>query len=376
MAGENCDDAIEIKCVGSCWSGVEPPPITEKPGRVSIADACVCECEAKFGGESFRAMGDFGGRGANHAEGWNFVERAAKVCVQRDFECGDREFIDAQRAEERIAADAVDEFAFAGDDAGLWTAEKFVAAEADNVDAGVGAGARDWLIDSAGGKIGEAAGAEVLVDGDVQAAAERCDLVESGPLGEAGDAEIRRVDAEEEARALVEGAFVIADARAIRGAHFAQDGAAFGHDVWNAEAVADFDQLAAGDDDFGIFRERIQDEENGGGVVVDDDRGLRANELRQQAGGVNVALAALASFDVVFEIRIVSGGGGNRSRCSGGEWGAAKICMQDYTCGVDDVGERGREEEFDVFYDARLDGGGIQCGGEIARARGVRGVRG
>src|ERR1700719_1386666 len=29
-------DKIEIKCVGSCWSGVEPPPMTEKPGRVSI----------------------------------------------------------------------------------------------------------------------------------------------------------------------------------------------------------------------------------------------------------------------------------------------------------------------------------------------------
>ena len=337
MAGENCGDEIEIKCVGSCWSGVEPPPITEKPGRVSIATLCVCECVAKFGGESFRAMGDFVRRRANHAECGNFVERAAEVCVERDFESGDRELIHAQGAEERIAADAFDEFAFAGDDAGLWAAEKFVAAETDDVDAGVGAGAGDWLIDSAGGEIGEAAGAEVLVDGDVQAAAERGDLVESGPLGEAGDAEIRRVDAEEEARAFVEGAFVIADARAIRGAHFAQDGAAFGHDVGDAEAVADFDQLAAGDDDLGIFREGVQDEENGGGVVVDDNRGFRADELRQQAGGVNVALAALASFDIVFEIRIVSGGGGNRSRCGGGERGAAKICMQDYTCGVDDV---------------------------------------
>ena len=89
--------------------------------------------------------------------------------------------------------------------------------------------------------------------------------------------------------------------------------------------------------DLGIFREGVQDEENGGGVVVDDNRGFRADELRQQAGGVNVALAALAAFDIVFEIRIVSGGGGNRGRCRGGEWGAAKICMQDYAGGVDDV---------------------------------------
>ena len=125
-----------------------------------------------------------------------------------------------------------------------------------------------------------------------------------------------------------------------------------------------------------FFARRVEDEKNGGGVVVDDNGGFGADELREQAGGVNVALAALASFDVVFEIRIVSGGGGNRSGGGGGERGAAKICVQDYTGGVDDVGERGREEEFDVFHDARLDGGGIQGGGEIARVRGVRGVRG
>jgi hypothetical protein len=47
--------------------------------------------------------------------------------------------------------------------------------------------------------------------------------------------------------------------------------------------------------------------------------------------------------------------------------------MQHYTCGVDDMGERGGEEEFDVFYDARLDGGGIERGGKVARVRGVRG---
>ncbi len=328
---------IEIKCVGSCWSGVEPPPITEKPGRVSIVTLAFASARRSLAARASARWAISSAVRANHAECWNFVERAAKICVERDFESGDRELVHTQGAEQRIAADAFDEFALAGDDAGLWAAEKFVAAEADDVNAGIGAGAGDWLVDSAGGEIGEAAGAEILVDGDVQAAAECGDLVESGPLGEAGDAEIRRMDAEEQARAFVEGAFVIADARAIRGAHFAEDGAAFGHDVGDAEAVADFDQLAAGDDHLGIFRESIQDEENGGGVVVDDNRGFRADELRQQAGGVNVALAALAAFDVVFEIRIVSGGGGNRSRRGGGERRAAKICMQDYTGGVDDV---------------------------------------
>ena len=153
--------------------GLNRRRLRRSPDAFRLRRLRVCECVAKFGGESFCALGDFVRRRANHAQCGNFVERAAKVCVERDFESGDRELVHAQRAEERIAADAFDEFAFAGDDAGLRAAEQFVAAEADDVDAGVAAGARDRLIDSAGGEIGEAAGAEILVDGNVQAAAER-----------------------------------------------------------------------------------------------------------------------------------------------------------------------------------------------------------
>ena len=95
---------------------------------------------------------------------------------------------------------------------------------------------------------------------------------------------------------------VIAQAGAVGGADFAEQRAAFGHDVWNAEAIADFDQLAAGDDDFGAFGERVEDEKNGSGVVVDDDGGFGADQFGEQAGGVDVAFAACAARDIVFEI--------------------------------------------------------------------------
>ena len=49
------------------------------------------------------------------------------------------------------------------------------------------------------------------------------------------------MDAKNEACGLVDGAFVVCEAGAICGADFAENGSAFGHDVWNAEAVADFD---------------------------------------------------------------------------------------------------------------------------------------
>ena len=73
---------------------------------------------------------------------------------------------------------------------------------------------------------------------------------------------------------MVDGAFVVGDAGAVGGADFAKGGAAFGHDLGDAETVADFNQLAAGDDDFAAFGERGQDEQNGRGAIVDDDGGF------------------------------------------------------------------------------------------------------
>lgn len=100
----------------------------------------------------------------------------------------------------------------------------------------------------------------------------------------------------------IDGALVIGDARAIGGADFSQARAARGHYVGDAKAVADFDEFAAGDDDFGVFGECIEHEKNGGGVVVHNDGGFRAGDFREQAVGVRVALAARAGGDVVFEI--------------------------------------------------------------------------
>jgi len=108
--------------------------------------------------------------------------------------------------------------------------------------------------------------------------------------------------AEEEAGVIGDGALVVAQAGAIGGADFAEDRAAFGHDVWNAETVANFDQLAAGDDDFGGFRKSIEDEKYGGGVVVDNDGGFGADHFREKAASVNVAFAAFTACRVVFEI--------------------------------------------------------------------------
>ena len=113
--------------------------------------------------------------------------------------------------------------------------------------------------------------------------------------------------AEEQARFFVDRAFVVAQARTIGGADLAKNCATFRHDVRDAEAIADFDQFAAGDYYFGGFGESVEDQENCGGVVVHDDGGFGSDEVSEQARGVDIALAALAARNIVFEIGIMSG---------------------------------------------------------------------
>ena len=160
-----------------------------------------------------------------------------------------------------------------------------------------------------------------------------------GLLGEAGDFEVRAMHAEQEARAVVDGALVVGDARAVGGADFAQRGLRLRHHVGNAERAADFDQFAAGDDDFAAFGQRVQGEQNGGGVVVDDDGRERCAgaslgwqpgpahmivEIASGTGGhVDVAFSAFAGCQIEFEIGI----GAPRSRgCDRGRrWRAARV---------------------------------------------------
>src|ERR1041385_3626993 len=74
----------------------------------------------------------------------NLIERCRKHCDCRRsavarmlFKCGlqscEPELVRAQGAIERIAAHALDQFSPAHDQAGLWSAQQFVAAERDDV---------------------------------------------------------------------------------------------------------------------------------------------------------------------------------------------------------------------------------------------------
>ena len=61
------------------------------------------------------------------------------------------------------------------------------------------------------------------------------------------------------------------------------------HDVGDPELTTDLDELAARDDDLAAVGERLERQEDGGGVVVDDERVLRAGEAGEQPLHVTVA---------------------------------------------------------------------------------------
>src|SRR4030065_616834 len=79
----------------------------------------------------------------------------------------------------------------------------------------------------------------------------------------------------------------------VRRPPLAQDGAAPQHDVGDPELAADLDQLAPRDDDLPAVGERLQRQEDGGGVGVGDEGVVRAREAAQEPVHVAVARAPL-----------------------------------------------------------------------------------
>src|SRR6266568_8195522 len=113
--------------------------------------------------------------------------------------------------------------------------------------------------------------------------------------------------AKQETRLFVDRVFVVGETRAIGGADLAEDCAALFHDLGDSKAVPDFDEFAARDNDFAAASKSRESDQDGGGAIVDDDRGFRAREALEQLGSVNVALAARAGFEIVFQIAVLRG---------------------------------------------------------------------
>ena len=197
----------------------------------------------------------------------------------------------------------VDQVGASRQDAGLRAAQQLVAAEGDQARAG-GEALRDQrLLDAEGPQIGHAAAAQVLVNRQIALASQRSQLRQGGPRGESPMRKLLGWTRSSRRVRSVMRVAIILDAGAVGGADLAQNGARAGHDVGDAEAVADLDQLAARDHHLRARRQFVQRQEDRGGVVVDGDGG-GAQQPFEQGGGVHVALAAAPRGQVVFQVGI------------------------------------------------------------------------
>src|SRR5438094_5377065 len=251
----------------------------EPPRRVRAEPA---QHTAGAGGDRRERLGEQAERGDGLARG------AGLVGGERRLEGRDGELVDAQRAVPRVLLEPRDDRAFADDDPGLRAAEQLVARERHEVDSGGDDLGHGRLVGKAPRpQVDQRAGAQILHDRNAALTAELDQLAARHVRGEADHAVVRGVNLQQQRGGRADGFGVVAQVRAVGGTDLAQDGAAAQHDVRNAELAADLDQLAARDDDFFAVRERLEGQQYGRGVVVDDQRvlGGRQPSVREPGQG-------------------------------------------------------------------------------------------
>ena len=201
-----------------------------------------------------------------------------------------------------MPAQPFDEVGAPDDDPGLGPAEQLVAGEADEV----GAGGKALLGRGLVLEMNKHTGAEVVDEREVVPARDGCELGHGRLLREADHAEVRLVHAQQHGRLRADRTLVVGGARPVRRADLAQARARACEHVRYPEAVADLDQLAAGDEYLAALRERGQGEHHGRRVVVDDECSLGARQPAQDCRDVVLPRPARSGREVVLEVRVAA----------------------------------------------------------------------
>src|SRR5262249_37679238 len=126
-------------------------------------------------------------------------------------------------------------------------------------------------------------------------------------LGEADDAVIRRVRAQDDASVFIDGFFIIAQPCAVGRPDLADAGAGFRNHIGDAERAAYFYQFAARYQNLAAFGERVECDQNGGGAIVDHGGGFAAGQFTQHRLKPRSTLSASPSLQIVFEIAVQGG---------------------------------------------------------------------
>ena len=217
-------------------------------------------------------------------------------CSRNVAPSGERNLIDPQRAHQRVRAQARDERSASDDDAGLRAAEQLIAGKRDELDAvGDGLLHRSFVRKPVFCKIDERAAAKIFNDRNAGLAAKGREFCAGSTS--ATKPSMRKLDGcdrNEQRRSQRESAAAkILEIHVVRRADFHERRAAAFEHVRQPKTAADLDQLIARDDRFAASRERIEDEQDGRGAVVHDERILRAGELAEQSRHAVVTRTAL-----------------------------------------------------------------------------------
>ena len=97
--------------------------------------------------------------------------------------------------------------------------------------------------------------------------------------GEADDAVIAGMNAQQQAGLRRNRLLVIAQVRAVRRPDFAQNAAALPNHVWNPKTPADFDEFAARHNRLFSRANRRQRQQRGRRVIIDDECGFAAEQF-------------------------------------------------------------------------------------------------
>jgi hypothetical protein len=269
------------------------------------------------------------------------------MVVKCGFESGVGELVDAEGTEQGIIVDASDKVRAADEDAALRSAEELVAAGSNEVDAVLDGRAQGGLAcESEMIEAREQAGSLVFENGNAEGSCESDEIAEGGALHKAFNTEIRLMHAKEERGLLVDGVFVVGDPGAVGGADFAEKCAGLLEDFRDTEATPDFDEFAAGDNDFTFFGKGVQGEEGCSGAVVDDDDAVSlgiffryVKNAEDEALGVDIAAAAFTGFEIELEVGVAAGDFADVGEGGFAQRRAAEVGVEDDTCSVDDGAE-------------------------------------
>src|SRR3984893_11031113 len=234
-----------------------------------------------------------------------------------------------------MSPNAADQFLFSCDDPSLRTSAQLVPAEHHNRNTGIDALPNGWLRKSRTRKIDQPARAQVLNKRQTGAPAKGHKFLHRRLFRKTGNSEIRGMHAQQQPRILVDRAFIIGDARAIRRPDFPKHRPALRHDFRDPESVPNLDQLAPRDNCLAAFRQRSKHQQHRSRAIVDHDSRLSAGQSFEQLGNVYVTFAPRARFQVIFKITVARRAAPNLLHRRAAQRRAPQIRVQNHPGRVD-----------------------------------------